>query len=181
MAALSGLIKVPRQTDGSRVVQLPLISRAPRLTRGFVQAALLSTALLILPACEGDIAIRGNMPDLAELTAVTPGSDSREDVLNLLGTPSSLSTFEQNKWYYIGQKVEQFAFFRPEVIDRQVLVVGFDDNGIVNQTELLSLDDAILIDPVDRVTTTEGVDFTLMEQFFGNFGRLPGAVGGETR
>jgi outer membrane protein assembly factor BamE (lipoprotein component of BamABCDE complex) len=121
------------------------------------------------------------MPDLEELMAVTPGSDSREDVLNLLGTPSSLSTFEQNKWYYIGQKVEQFAFYRPEVIDRQVLVISFDDNGIVNQTKLLSLDDAIVVDPVERMTPTEGADLTIMEQFFGNFGRLPGAVGGETR
>lgn len=181
MAALSGLIKAPRQTDGSRVVRLAFISRVPRHTRGFVQAALLTTALLILPACEGQIAIRGNMPDLEELMAVTPGSDSREDVLNLLGTPSSLSTFEQNKWYYIGQKVEQFAFYRPEVIDRQVLVISFDDNGIVNQTKLLSLDDAIVVDPVERTTPTEGADLTVMEQFFGNFGRLPGAVGGETR
>ena len=181
MAALSGLIKAPRQTDGSRVVCLPFIASPPRYARGFVQAALLTTALLILPACEGDIAIRGNMPDLEELTAVTPGSDSREDVLNLLGTPSSLSTFEQNKWYYIGQKVEQFAFFRPEVIDRQVLMISFDDNGIVNQTKMLSLDDAIVVYPVERMTPTEGNDPTFMEQFFGNFGRLPGAVGGEKR
>ena len=71
------------------------------------------------------MAIRGNMPDMEELTEVTPGSDDREDVLNLLGTPSTLSTFEENKWYYIGQKVEQFAFFRPEVLDRRVLVVSF--------------------------------------------------------
>jgi len=162
-------------------VRLPLISKASWQPRGLVQAALLSAALLLLPACQGSVAVRGNMPDLDELAAVTPGSDSREDVLNLLGTPSTLSTFKQNKWYYIGQKVEQYAFFKPEVIDRQILVVSFDDNGIVDQTELLSLDDAFTVDPVSRETPTEGVDFTLMQQLFGNFGRLPGAVGGATQ
>jgi hypothetical protein len=46
---------------------------------------------------------------------------------------------------------------------------------------MLSLDDAIVVDPVERMTSTEGNDLTVMEQFFGNFGRLPGAVGAENR
>ena len=142
-----------------------------------VHIALLSAALLLLSACEGSVAVRGNMPDLEELTEVKPGSDDRETVLNLLGTPSTLSTFEENKWYYIGQKVEQFAFFRPEVIDRQVLVISFDDFGVVEQTQFITMDEAIEVDPVARVTPTEGVEFTFIQQMFGNFGRLPGAIG----
>ena len=139
--------------------------------------AVLSAVLLGLSACQGTVATRGNMPDLEELAEVTPGSDDRDTVINMLGTPSTLSTFEDNRWYYIGQKVEQVAFFEPDVLDRQILVITFDEFGVVEQTEFLGMEDSVEVDPVARVTPTEGLDFTIIQQLLGNFGRLPGAIG----
>ena len=61
-------------------------------------------AVLVLSACQGTVATRGNMPDLEELAEVTPGSDDRDTVLNLLGTPSSLSHLRR----------QQMVLHRPE-------------------------------------------------------------------
>jgi outer membrane protein assembly factor BamE (lipoprotein component of BamABCDE complex) len=133
---------------------------------------------LALSACAG-ITVRGNMPDPEEIAAITAGVDSRRDVAERLGSPSTLSTFQDRKWYYIGQTTRQFAFMKTDVLDRRVLVVTFDDDGRVDQTVVYGMDDGWDIDPVSRITPTEGDDLTVFQQLFGNFGRLPGAVSAE--
>ena len=73
----------------------------------------------------------------------------------------------------VGQRVEQFAFYAPEVTDRSVLVIEFDQSGIVGDTRYLTIYDGHAIDPVSRETPTEGKELTVMQQLLGNFGRLP--------
>jgi len=147
--------------------------------KGRASLALSAAALLLLTACQARVSVHGNMPEMEELASVQPGQDNRDSVLNRLGTPSSIATFQDNKWYYIGSKIKEEAYFRPEVIENQIMVVTFDDQGVVSKTEFLNLADAVEVDPQSRVTPTEGVEFTMMQQILGNFGRLPGAVGGK--
>jgi hypothetical protein len=59
---------------------------------------------------------------------------------------------------------------------RNVLVVSFDDTGYVTSKQIFSLEDGREIEPIARITPTEGRDFTIMQQLLGNFGRLPGSA-----
>lgn len=139
----------------------------------------MATALcaLVGAGCAPIVAVRGNMPDVEEIAEIKPGHDTRQDVIQTLGSPSTLSTFEARTWFYIGQKTEQVAFFAPKVVDRSVFVVKFDSGGTVDQTKLYTLHDGQIIDPVSRETPTEGRELTILQQIFGNLGRLPGALG----
>lgn len=123
-------------------------------------------------ACGTGVQVRGNTPEPEDVAVIEPGVHSRQDIVDLLGSPSTVSTFQDRKWYYIGQKTQQFAFSRPEVLDRSVLVVTFDDAGYVDQTISYTLADGRQIDPVERITPTEGKELTLLQQFFGNIGRF---------
>jgi outer membrane protein assembly factor BamE (lipoprotein component of BamABCDE complex) len=144
-------------------------------------AALVAAGLaLALGACEQTVQVRGNMPLEEDLAQINPGVHSRNDVARLLGSPSAISTFQDSKWYYIGQKTSDFAFFAPEVLERKVVVVSFDNTGNVAQTETLTLADSQDIDPIDRKTPTEGKELTFLQQIFGNLGRFSGSVGGDT-
>ncbi len=129
--------------------------------------------LLALSACGGDTIVRGNMPDVEEIAAIDPGIDTRDDVVERLGSPSALSSFLDRKWYYIGQTTHHFAFLKPEVVDRSVLMVSFDGTGKVEETVLYTLNDGQNIDPVSRKTPTEGKKLTILQQLFGNLGRFP--------
>lgn len=150
---------------------------APSRTRPTRWAAIgLVGAGMLLAACEKEVRIRGHVPDPDSMEAIKAGLHSRDDVLELLGTPSTISTFDDQKWYYIGQKSIQFAYKRPRVLDRNVVVVSFDESGYVTETTFYSLEDAQEIKPVARVTPTEGRDFTVLQQLLGNFGRLPSGV-----
>lgn len=145
-----------------------------RLPGSRLRVALLAAGLCVgLAACGGEVAVRGNMPDPELIAEIQPGGDRREDVVDKLGSPSTVSTFLDRKWYYIGQKVEQFAFMSPTVVERSVLVVSFDETGTVDDTLMYTLEDGQIIDPVSRKTPTEGRELTVLQQLFGNLGRFP--------
>ncbi len=141
--------------------------------RPTIRVSLLAGFLALgLGACAEDIRVRGNIPDTEVMAKISPGVHSRIDIESLLGSPSTVSTFQDSTWYYIGQKSTQFAFFEPEVLERRVLVVSFDKSGFVETTRTYDLADGQSIDPVDRITPTEGRNYTFMQQLIGNLGRF---------
>jgi outer membrane protein assembly factor BamE (lipoprotein component of BamABCDE complex) len=133
---------------------------------------MLTCATIGLSACGNDVQLRGNTPDPEDIAGIKPGQHSRQDIVDLLGSPSAVSTFEDRKWYYIGQKTQEIAFLKPEVLDRNVLVITFDETGLVEGTRSYDMADAQEINPVSRTTPTEGRDLTLVQQLFGNIGQF---------
>lgn len=138
-----------------------------------VRALALAAALAALAGCNSEVTVRGNMPDPEALAAIQPGNASKQSVAELLGSPSTVSNFEDKTWYYIGQKQTQFAFLDPDVLERSVFLVTFDDSGVVQDTALYTLEDGRIINPVTRTTPTEGRELTILQQIFGNLGRFP--------
>src|SRR3546814_11949480 len=115
---------------------------------------MLACATIALSACGSGVQLRGNTPDPEDVAVIKAGVQSRQDVVDLLGSPSTVSTFEDRKWYYIGQKTQQVAFMKPEVLDRNVLVITFDETGLVEGTQHYDMADAQNVDPVGRETPT---------------------------
>ncbi|MDB5394582.1 MAG: outer membrane protein assembly factor BamE [Rhodospirillales bacterium] len=129
---------------------------------------------LILAGCTPIIANRGNMLDEDRIAQVKTGSSSKNDVFEALGSPSVVSTFDDNTWYYVGQRTEREAFFKPEVTDRKLIAVQFDDTDHVHSVDRVGLDQAVDIEPLQQTTPAVGRDITFMEQLIGNIGR-PGS------
>ena len=137
---------------------------------------LLATSLM---ACTPTIANRGNMVEEEKLAEIKTGESSREDVARILGTPTQVSTFDENTWYYFGRSTKQYAFLDPEVVAQQALEIYFDDTGIVSQIKKLDPTEAQEIAPVARRTPTYGHETTILEQLVGNLGKPAGLAGKE--
>ncbi|MBI1272529.1 MAG: outer membrane protein assembly factor BamE [Alphaproteobacteria bacterium] len=129
---------------------------------------------LLAAACTPVVANRGNMVDADRLAEIKAGVSTREEVAVKLGSPSHIAALDENTWYYIGRRTEQYAFFDPEVTEQQVVLVTFDDAGIVKDIEKIDTSGAKDISPVQRATPTFGRETTLIQDLFGNVGR-PGA------
>ena len=141
--------------------------------------ALVLFAATALAACGGELRTRGNLLTAERLAEISEGESLQSDVVAAVGTPSAVSTFEGNTWYYIGELQEQRAFLDPDVLERNVLVVNFDDSGLVQSTRLYTVEDGRVIDPVSRTTPTEGRELTILQQLLGNIGRFnPDTAGG---
>lgn len=135
-------------------------------------APLIAAAALALVACEPRIDVHGFMPNEELVARIEPGAQSKFDVAAILGTPSTVSTFDESTWYYITQQSQTFAFLEPEIIDQRVLVVRFNDADRVSSVNTYTLEDGLIVDPVSRQTPTAGNEFTLLQQLFGNIGRF---------
>ena len=123
-------------------------------------------------SCGGFDDLRGNEPDPEKVLAVHPGINTRQQVAQLLGTPSTTGTFDRNTWYYISNRTTRFAFFDPEIVDQEVLVVKFDEGGTVSDMYIYGVEDGRVIEPVERETPTFGQELTVLQQLIGNFGRF---------
>ena len=129
---------------------------------------------LFLAGCEPTIANRGNLLDEDRIAQVKVGASSKNDVFEALGSPSAVSTFDDNTWYYIGQRTEREAFFDPVVTDRKVIQVSFDDTDHVRALDRIGLDQAVDVEPLDQTTPAAGRELTFIEQLLGNVGRYGG-------
>jgi len=143
-------------------------------------AALAAAASLALAAaaCNPPVKVRGHLPDPETMAKIEPGEHGRSDVVNLLGSPSTASSFRDRTWYYIGSKEEQIAFFKPDVLKRNVFAITFSEGDTVESTRLYTLADGRPVDPVERITPTPGRDLTVMQQLLGNLGRFNTPQGG---
>ncbi|MGB0684509.1 MAG: outer membrane protein assembly factor BamE [Magnetovibrionaceae bacterium] len=141
---------------------------------GLSLARLLGVAALsgVLLACTPRVDNRGNLPDPEALASLKAGEYSRQDVAEILGSPTTVAPFDGETWYYVSQQTEQVAFFEPEVKDRMVLALKFDRQGILEDVNILGLEDGKEIELIERETPTAGKDFTVLQQIFGNLGRF---------
>jgi outer membrane protein assembly factor BamE (lipoprotein component of BamABCDE complex) len=137
-----------------------------------IRIGLLVSAVALLAACSPTIDQRGNLPDADNVLAIQPGVSTKDEVSQLLGTPSTIATFSDKTWYYISKRTETVAFFTPDVTDQEVLIVKFDDSDVVEQVAVLGLDDANDVEMVDRETPTYGQQLTILQQLLGNVGRF---------
>jgi outer membrane protein assembly factor BamE (lipoprotein component of BamABCDE complex) len=131
--------------------------------------------VLILSACGPTVQTRGNLIDEQRMSQIQVGQTTRDDVSFLLGTPSVRAPFQEDEaWFYVGQVAETRAFFAPQIVERRVIALTFDDQGFVRAVERLSLDDGEDVQLVGRETPTRGRQLTLMEQLLGNLGQRLG-------
>ena len=151
---------------------------AMRMTRAFLLLCAAGLILSFAAGCSARQNTRGNLPTRDQVSLVTPGVHGREDVRTILGAPSVVSTFDESIWYYVGRRTSQYAFFKRNVIEQQVLIVRFDGDGPVRKISRLDKSDGREVELVERETPSAGCELGLLEQLFGNIGRFAGDEGG---
>jgi outer membrane protein assembly factor BamE (lipoprotein component of BamABCDE complex) len=135
-----------------------------------------------IAGCSPSIEQRGNLPDAEKVSEIHAGSTTKDEVVKILGTPSSVSVFNNDKsWYYISRRTAQTAFFDPDVLDQQVYVVNFDDQGVVKAVDHKVLQDGKEITPIARATPAPGRELSFLEQLIGNLGKFNSGGGAAGR
>lgn len=143
-------------------------------------ALIAAAAVLAVAGCEATYTNHGFAPQIAQLEQIEAGKDTRGSVLRKLGRPSASGTFDAESWYYDASRVEHYAFYAPEVIDRKVVAIRFDERGLVSNVARYGVEDGRIIDLVTRRTPTYGREITALQQIFGNLGRVsPETFGGQ--
>ncbi len=94
---------------------------------------------------------------------------SAEQILTLLGTPTTTSTVGGDAWYYVTQVTDRsIAFMQPRVVDQHVFAVYFDKNKKVERIANYGIQDGKVFDFVSRTTPTAGAESTFLKGMFIN-------------
>lgn len=149
-----------------------MIDRRPPLRYQALRPFAIALLLASLSGCGIPVSDRGNLPKPDLMAQVKPGVTDKASVKALLGTPSSIASFDTNTWYYISKQEKQIAFLKPEVLDQEVYAIHFDDKGIVTDISHKGLHDAQAMTPNPNETPSQGREFTFLEQLIGNFGKF---------
>jgi outer membrane protein assembly factor BamE (lipoprotein component of BamABCDE complex) len=122
--------------------------------------------------CTPSVSFQGYQAIEAKPADVKVGADTKNSVRARLGSPSTVSTFDPNIWFYISQVSQRQAFYRPRTIRRDVVAIAFNkDDQTVTKVDTLSLKDGRVIAFNGRETPTRGRQLSVLEQLLGNLGQ----------
>ncbi|MET0156004.1 MAG: outer membrane protein assembly factor BamE [Rickettsiales bacterium] len=137
--------------------------------------ALLAGMACITQSCietkqESGYNFRQKHTDDAELNGM-----SRREVYARLGSPSSVSAVDVEKWLYIGSETGRKSIFDPKMKKLRILEIAFDGEGKVASWHEYGNENIRPIDFNDDETPTAGHSVGALEQLIGNIGRFSGA------
>lgn len=137
-------------------------------------AALALTGTLALAGCGAfsETFQRGYVLQPGALEQIPIGA-TQEQVLLVLGTPSTVATVNGDAFYYISQKGQRAAaFMKQEVIDQRVIAVYFDKDRRVTRLANYGLKDGHIFDFYSKTTPTGGQDLSYLRNIFKAIGSL---------
>jgi outer membrane protein assembly factor BamE (lipoprotein component of BamABCDE complex) len=142
------------------------------ISKTLVRLAAAAAIGISAAACISEEFQRGYLLDERAVQQVKPGMNG-EQVLQTLGTPSTVSTVGNKSWYYISQTSRRPVRFMGEsVTDQRVLAVYFDRNLKVERTALYGVQDGKLFDFISRTTPASGQDQNFVGALFRGIGSL---------
>ena len=114
------------------------------------------------------------MPPEAEISQLVIGSSTKEEVIKKLGEPLSNKGSPKNFLIYVQKKVEVVAFFSPQIDDRKVLKLSFDDRAILSRVDFYNYDEVAskTFKADQKIVVSEGRKLTFWQQMFGNIGNF---------
>jgi outer membrane protein assembly factor BamE (lipoprotein component of BamABCDE complex) len=163
------------QGDGisSGMTETSQVSRcAPsprRLTaswRGFRGLAAVALVCAALGGCTGEQFQKGYILPPGALEQIPIGA-SQDQVLIVMGTPSTVATLNGEVFYYISQRSERkVAFMNQQVVDQRVIAIYFDKNRQVQRLANYGLQDGRIFDFISRTTPTSGQELSYLTPLF---------------
>jgi outer membrane protein assembly factor BamE (lipoprotein component of BamABCDE complex) len=121
---------------------------------------------LTLAGCFGETFQRGYVLPDGALEQLPLGA-SQEQVLIVLGTPSTVATISGEAFYYISQRAERAISFMPtKITDQRVIAVYFDKDRRVQRLAEYGMKDGKVFDFISRTTPTTGTDLNVLNTIF---------------
>ena len=112
---------------------------------------------IIISACSNNKVVNnhGIIALEAKSNKIEISKTNKNDVLSIIGKPSSVSMFDENLWFYFereNQNQSVFKLGKSKIVKNNVLEVSFDKYGIVTSKRIYNIDDMNKIDIEKKIT-----------------------------
>ena len=131
-----------------------------------------SIMVMALSGCANEwfVTHNGNMPTNERISKLNVGQ-TKQEVRQILGSPSSVVSLDQNTWIYMSSDIKRVAFFKPEEISRDVLTIKFNKDEKVEDITRLKKENGREIIISQDETPTLGQQPGFFEKYFGGVGQ----------
>ena len=93
-----------------------------------------------------------------KLENIEINKSNKNDIIKIIGHPSSISKFDTNKWFYIERKQTNQSLFKlgkKKISKNNILVIEFNDKGLLKKKKLFNLKDMNELKYVKKITSKE--------------------------
>tara|TARA_B100001250_G_scaffold394394_1_gene398227 strand:+ start:430 stop:888 length:459 start_codon:yes stop_codon:yes gene_type:complete len=97
----------------------------------------------------------GSISLQSKFEKITINKSNKNDILKIIGPPSTTSEFDENKWFYIQTKKENQSLLKlgiKKIEKNNILIVVFNNKGILEDKKILNLEDMNDIKYVKNIT-----------------------------
>jgi outer membrane protein assembly factor BamE (lipoprotein component of BamABCDE complex) len=143
------------------------------MRNGHWYAKIVAVAMLIVSVgCTPQFRNHGYVPSEETLKQLVVGVDTRATVDDVVGAPSAAGVLSDGNYYYVRSRVREYGMLRPQVVDRQVLAISFNQNDTIANIERFGLEQGQIVPLTRRVTDSSVVGNGFLRQVFGNIGNI---------
>lgn len=140
------------------------------LLRWSIWLAIVVLALTLMGCVEKSQ--RGALVKQYQLDQLVSGKTNYNEVLGILGTPTSFSSSDNRIWYYVNLEQTQWAFFNPNIDAEEVYQITFDEKGIYKGYKRFKGEDAVAVTASSVETPTVARNKSVWQELISNFGRF---------
>ena len=93
-----------------------------------------------------------------KFSSIEKNKTNKNDIVKIIGQPSTISDFNTNKWFYIERLKKNQSLLklgRQKIKKNNILIVEFDNKGILTTKKLLNLNDMKDIKYLEEITVKE--------------------------
>jgi outer membrane protein assembly factor BamE (lipoprotein component of BamABCDE complex) len=127
----------------------------------------------LLTSCFNQIETKGYSFELSDYQLVKEGLSSKDSVIEHMGYPTFV--IDENKgelWVYFSENTERFLFFKPTILKRQIMAVGFNNQGTVTKINNYNLTDENHVKFAEDYTNVDSQKSGFFSEIFSNIGQV---------
>lgn len=147
-----------------------MLGKRMTLTGRTARAILAGCVLLMAVGCTTLYRNHGYAPTDDQLAEVLVGVDTRSTVADIIGPPTAGGVENGGGFFYVQSRFRLYGPVEPKEIDREVVAIRFDGEGVVANVERFGLENGNVVALSRRVTEDNIADTTFIRQLFGSIG-----------
>lgn len=140
------------------------------------RVALIVVVMILFSGCTIKKQDHGYDFDAESLKSLKINSSSKESVRKNLGSPSAVSSFDKNIWYYIALQTKNIAILKPKINRYKVLELKFKKDTL-SEMVLYTNDKVRRLDPKNWESPVRGNNNNAFQDFLYNIGRFNKPIG----
>ena len=148
------------------------MSSQSSMMRATLRRAALIAGIVAISACSPLTSRHGFVPLPEDLEQMVVGQTTREEVIALVGPPTTTGAIDSQTLYYVKSEREVLGPFAPEIAKREVMAVRFTGNDVLANVERYGLEDGRVVILSRRITDDGIADVSFIGQLLGAFGNI---------